>query len=364
MDEFLHSTNNSHLHSLDGIVWCLFPSYQNLMIAITRYVDNISEFYGQRECHGLMPWQTHKELHDQNGTYRVSGLDIDLSSILINPDNNLATNDGNRPDMNIGVIKDEDLSTTIPQWLSTSKYTILYFNSNGEAIFDVISLDIYKQLGNVLQYNPFGQGLKPMTNRRYINLWCYHTPVTSDGSSQKYRNVWLVGQRMYDSISSAQNEDPRLNNFGNITDQIVEQIPYAVVTMYYTTSISSASVFGRCKIASDIRYLTGNKVSLVSSTATSVSHNSTTDRDSVGNHTKLAPMIDSTTALQITKSDGVSVVFDVDTLNNRVGIGTISPSSKLQVVGLLNFADNSTALSNGLTVGAFYHSNGILKVVI
>jgi hypothetical protein len=48
----------------------------------------------------------------------------------------------------------------------------------------------------------------------------------------------------------------------------------------------------------------------------------------------------------------------------NVGIGTTSPTSKLHVTGLPSFADNAAALSGGLTVGAFYHTAGVLKVVI
>jgi len=54
--------------------------------------------------------------------------------------------------------------------------------------------------------------------------------------------------------------------------------------------------------------------------------------------------------------------------SGNVGIGTIAPTSKLQVVGLVNYANNAAALAGGLTLGAFYYTNvggdGILKVVI
>ncbi len=43
---------------------------------------------------------------------------------------------------------------------------------------------------------------------------------------------------------------------------------------------------------------------------------------------------------------------------DNVGIGTISPTSKLQVVGLSVYANNGAAVAGGLTVGAFYRTGG------
>jgi hypothetical protein len=48
----------------------------------------------------------------------------------------------------------------------------------------------------------------------------------------------------------------------------------------------------------------------------------------------------------------------------NVGIGTTAPTSKLQVVGLPSYLDNAAAIAGGLTVGAFYHTMGVVKVVI
>lgn len=63
-------------------------------------------------------------------------------------------------------------------------------------------------------------------------------------------------------------------------------------------------------------------------------------------------------------SDGTTGehIIDIDESGN-VGIGTQSPTSKLQVVGLPEYADNAAAVSGGLTVGAFYRTGDLLKVV-
>lgn len=48
----------------------------------------------------------------------------------------------------------------------------------------------------------------------------------------------------------------------------------------------------------------------------------------------------------------------------KLAINTIISTSVLHVVGLVEYADNATAVGAGLTVGAFYHTAGVLKVVI
>ena len=62
-------------------------------------------------------------------------------------------------------------------------------------------------------------------------------------------------------------------------------------------------------------------------------HNDLENRDIAGNHAKLIPETDSTTAVQITKANGTTPILNVDTVNNNVGIGTSTPTSELEVVG-------------------------------
>ena len=48
---------------------------------------------------------------------------------------------------------------------------------------------------------------------------------------------------------------------------------------------------------------------------------------------------------------------------SNIGIGTVSPTTKLQVVGLPKHPSNAAAQAAGLTAGAFYHDQGNLRVV-
>ena len=49
--------------------------------------------------------------------------------------------------------------------------------------------------------------------------------------------------------------------------------------------------------------------------------------------------------------------------DGKIGIGTDAPTAALQVVGLVEYADNAAALLAGLTAGAFYRTGDLLKVV-
>jgi hypothetical protein len=51
-------------------------------------------------------------------------------------------------------------------------------------------------------------------------------------------------------------------------------------------------------------------------------------------------------------------------VNGRLAVGTTSPTSNLQVVGLPVYADNTAATAAGLTAGAFYRTaTGVVMVV-
>ena len=58
-----------------AFVWSQTPwTFDMMMIAYVYY--GASDKFAIRETHGLMPWQTHKELHETVGTYFNSGGDM------------------------------------------------------------------------------------------------------------------------------------------------------------------------------------------------------------------------------------------------------------------------------------------------
>lgn len=63
------------------------------------------------------------------------------------------------------------------------------------------------------------------------------------------------------------------------------------------------------------------------------------------NNGVLYPTSDSTTAIQLNKADGTTNVLNIDTTNGRVGIGTTSPASLLQING------TPGTVAAGLTLG-------------
>lgn len=61
----------------------------------------------------------------------------------------------------------------------------------------------------------------------------------------------------------------------------------------------------------------------------------------------------------VTASPKLRITYD-----GKMGLGTLTPTSALQVVGLPTYADNAAATAGGLTAGAFYRTaTGVLMVV-
>lgn len=77
----------------------------------------------------------------------------------------------------------------------------------------------------------------------------------------------------------------------------------------------------------------------------------------------VATVADASESTVINHKPNKVVITHTGTGSAKLGIGT-APTSNLHVVGLPEYADNAAALVGLLTAGAFYHTAGVLKVVI
>ena len=160
-----------------------------------------------RECHGLMTWQTHRELHQTVGTYFVSGGDISnytLSSL---------TATERRPNISATVIADEDLHTTLPALLKTDNtnapYCWFYLSgANGARLVSgQTEITPNTKTTTMLQYNLFSGGvwsLSNYTNGHYAKIFILATPVTADAQSQAYRYAFIVPQQTNATLTTIQ----------------------------------------------------------------------------------------------------------------------------------------------------------------
>jgi hypothetical protein len=64
-----------------------------------------------------------------------------------------------------------------------------------------------------------------------------------------------------------------------------------------------------------------------------------------------------------TKHTDGTLYEDMRLRDGKLGIGTTLPTAPLQIVGIVEYADNTAALAAGLTAGAFYRTGDLLKVV-
>jgi hypothetical protein len=276
--------------------------------------------FGIRECHGLMPWQSWKEFHQTIGTYIVSGGLVPAASWTANTYTTVAVT----PAVEVAVIQDEDLPTTVPAFTDGSTYTRLHFDS-GLAVLTPSSTLPFPNDGTNIQYNQnpsSGTALTAIaTNARFVNVYDVLVPATSDADSQVYRHLWLTGQQIYTTLAAAQGEDFRTLITGDLANSFPEFIPYARITYERQTGGGSTTTFNARIPTGGISYLIGNRASLASvSGFTPTDHNTLTGRADADSHPASA-----ITGTAVTLA-GVEVLTNKD-----IDGGTASNTSRLTV---------------------------------
>lgn len=247
-------------------------------MAFANYNNPTGISYGVRECHGFMDAETHELGHDRIGTYRKSGGLLTAGTFTVQG----STADTQvTPGTDQVVVRDEDLPTTIAAWPQGS-YTRLHFIS-GVAVFTKASALPYPVSANTIQYNTGGTSLAVApANNSYINVYTLYVPVTSDSESQEFRVLWMIGQNTYTSLATAQAEDLRSFNFGDLAGLITEFVPYVQTTHRYNTTYGTT---GRVRIEANPIYISGSRSSIVGvSGITPTTHNNLSGRSDPACH--------------------------------------------------------------------------------
>lgn len=198
-----------------------------LLIAYVRY--DATNSWALRECHGVMPWQTHKELHDTVGTYKDSGGtlgDYTLES---------STAADRRPSISATVLYDEDLPTTNPA-LTAGSYTQYYLSSSDTANFATAEPDIVPLSGTQPYWNEYSGGTWGQTllsNNDYMAVWVIAIPTTADTASQNYRFIFAQGQQQSANLEDIQALTPNDYTVGELSQLTPESVFIAKIIIKY-----------------------------------------------------------------------------------------------------------------------------------
>lgn len=230
-------------YNASGVSWSTIPwDFNELQIADICFKSDGTFCFGQKECHGLMQWQTHKEFHHTIGTYRYSG--GDFSNVTI------GSTTLKLPQISETIIYDEDLKSTLSA-LSTATYSQI--NLSGTTTINLISgTQIVPVSTNRPYYNSwtgsaFTQTL--MDNNNYMSIWVLALPSTSDALSQSRRYLFLQGQTQ-GSLVSQQALNPQDLTLGDLSSISPEFIFIEQIIIQYTSANWSIT---------ELRRLTGNK---------------------------------------------------------------------------------------------------------
>ena len=182
-------------------------AFSDLQIAFVLFRSDQQFLVCLREVHGLMPWQSHKEFHDNLGTYRSTGGDV--TGITLNE----VTPALRRPLVSACTIHDEDIPTTVTAITTTTDYTRLHLigGSGGLPTPSYNQTDIVPLNGTLPQWNENVAGTWQLTdlgNNDYMSVWLVAYPASSEAGSQDFRFIWVTGQSQSITQSAQQNLTP------------------------------------------------------------------------------------------------------------------------------------------------------------
>ena len=257
-----NTTEAWFLYSTDGetfewstAVW----NYDDVQVAVRP--ANTS--WAIREIHGLMPWETHQELHRTIGTYRVSGFGLTDGTYEIQPAS--PVNADNTPGFEAGTIADEDLQTSLNAWTQDSYSRLFFTGGAGTANFQTAQSTIFRigtTYPTINTWNGTTFNEDESSHNKYFNYYVIRIPVTADAGSQLYRAVILQPQFEYDSLAAAQAENPLSINLGTFANLAPEYVLVERITLHTNSGYTTT---GKVRIEA-VSILTGAKFNQTSTT--------------------------------------------------------------------------------------------------
>ena len=178
--------------------------------------------FAERECHGMMNWESHKDFHTNIGTYITSTGGGDVTNITTAS----TTVSARQPYISALTLNDEDLVTINPA-LTTSAYTQYSLNTSAAWSIFTSGTDIIQLSGSQPQYNlntagVWSQALLP--NNAYAAIFLASIPVSTDTVSQAKRYLFIQPQQQSGTLATIQALTPNnlsLGNLPSITPEIV-----------------------------------------------------------------------------------------------------------------------------------------------
>ncbi len=238
-----------------------YPMYfDKAMVSILYYYDATHTIVTEERHGTVMDPATHMELHNNIGTYYVSGLA--LTGYTITPGS--PSDATNTFAIASGVISDEQLNSTISAVVDGGPYTVFYMSGAGAQWTWITgnSVPYAFSAGSYIDYNQWTgstwQLTDSATNNQYVNYYVLFVP-SFDTNTQI---LMLPGQTVYSTLAAAVAEV--FHNLSLSTLPIPEYLPLYQIT--YKTGNSYASS-GKCRIE-QITRIVGTRVAIQNNVAT------------------------------------------------------------------------------------------------
>jgi predicted RecA/RadA family phage recombinase len=241
-----------------NFVWSLTPwTFDKGQLGVV-YKSATAEF-GICEPHGDMPGTTHRRLHEEIGTSRISG---GVASGVVAGTGSVVEAE-RRPSFTAATLRDEDVTTVIDAQ-AAGGYTKFSIGALNATVFSSVVTDFVELAGTVPRWNsPLTGAFTTLTSNQYMNVWVVDVPTMSDTGSKVYRRWFINGQLASTDKTKIDSQTISSLNLGDIVTSAQE----FVFTYRYLIRANAAA--NNWSVVSENR-LEGNQRTQISSASNTV----------------------------------------------------------------------------------------------